>query len=150
MYVFTYIPSKHADHACSILLLAGPSLLLPPSSVHSSRQQVEAAGEHVLAEGTGLTQHSQARLVGREGVTAAQTTSTRVHVQRYMHMDVRMVKHSSISSRKRAESLTNLAWQGFQPVSSWYGRTLYRSHNSQLRSPCFTHVDACMCLQASV
>ena len=31
-------------------------------------------------------------------------------------------------------------WQGYQPVSSWYRRTLYRSCNSQLRSPHFTCV----------
>ena len=30
-------------------------------------------------------------------------------------------------------------WQSFQPVSSWYRRTLYCSYNSQLRSPRFSN-----------
>ena len=41
-----------------------------------------------------------------------------------------------------ANNATRMLWskrqQGFQSVSSWYGRTLYRSCNSELRSPRFT------------
>ena len=57
------------------------------------------------------------------------------------------MKDSPVQARKRAENpadgLTRMLWsssgrrrrQGFQPISSWYRRTLHCSCNSQLRSP---------------
>ena len=64
------------------------------------------------------------------------------------------MKDSPVQARKRAENpadgLTRMLWsssgrrrrQGFQPISSWYRRTLHCSCNSQLRSPRFNCVSA--------
>ena len=43
-------------------------------------------------------------------------------------------------SLKKSSAFYSKRRQGYQPVSSWYRRTLYRSCNSQLRSPHFTCV----------
>ena len=54
----------------------------------------------------------------------------------------------TIFALKKTSAFRSKWRQGFQPVSSRYRRTLYRSYNSQLRNPCFTSIitDLLICM----